>query len=164
VAITRADAEAIVAAYAQEAGAVPLDAAVVERDDLWFFGVGYIGSRGVIVDRADGRLSVLGSAPDISLDDCFWGHRRGFTHELAALTVTRIADLPATLEFLFHAIAEGPRGRNPWPRRQWLADKLGELPASFAPQQHWLAIPSFRAMEEDAPFEWRLDDARPRSA
>lgn len=155
--ISREQAEALVAAYAERHGAVAFEADVVELDDFWFFPVGYVGSRGVIVDRLDGRLSVLGSAPSLSLDDCFWGHRRGFSDRAAILTITRVTNLERAREFLFDAIEDGPpRTGNPWPRRGWLENCLARPPVSFGPGSYWLLIPGFRAMEADPPFEWTV--------
>jgi hypothetical protein len=60
---TLEQAHRAVETYAEQHGAVWFDRTVVDRGGYWFFPVGYIGSRGVMVDKADGRLSVMGSAP-----------------------------------------------------------------------------------------------------
>src|SRR5690348_15809054 len=100
--ITFEDAVRRVRESAEQNAAVPFSDDVVDRGAYWFFPVGYIGSCGVIVDKADGRLSVMGSA--LSLDDCFWGHEHGFSSESAVLRITRIHDMKRTVEFLFHAV------------------------------------------------------------
>jgi hypothetical protein len=46
--------------YADRKRAVWFDQSVLDRGSYWFFHVGFIGSLGVIVDRADGRLYAMG--------------------------------------------------------------------------------------------------------
>jgi hypothetical protein len=151
-----AEASSIVANYAASNGAVAFSDEVVEHLNFWFFPVGYVGSRGVIVDRADGKLSAIGSSPSISLDDCFWGHERGFSASLSCLTVTAIYNSSQTVDFLFNVLIEGPQGRDPWPRREWLQHRLSQLPCTFGPQSFWLRIPWFRKTENEPIFEWSL--------
>lgn len=71
------EARAAVTLYAEATGSMWFSESIVERDTYWFFPVGFIGSRGVIVDKADLALFPMGSA--LSIDDCFWGHEHGFS-------------------------------------------------------------------------------------
>ncbi|WP_438027229.1 hypothetical protein [Sorangium sp. So ce233] len=141
--MTLEQAHRAVQAYAAQHGAVWFDDAVVDRGGYWFFRVGYVGSCGVIVDKADGRLSVMGSA--LSLDDCFWGHEHGFSPDLVLLRVTKVHDHRRTVELLLDVVTSGPpRRRNPNPKRAWLAERLQSLPCELGPERLWLSIPAFR--------------------
>lgn len=149
--VTLEQAHRAVQTYAKEHHAVWFDDTVLDRSEYWFFRVGYIGSCGVIVDKADGRLSVMGSA--LSLDDCFWGHEHGFSPEFVLLRVNRIHEWSRTIEFLLRF---APPQRNPNPGRAWVADRLQSLPCEFGPARLWLAIPLFREAERQGWFEYDM--------
>jgi hypothetical protein len=153
--VTLEQAHRAVQTYADQCGAGWSADAVVDRDGYWFFPVGYIGSLGVIVDKADGRLSVMGSA--LSLDDCFWGHEHGFSPECVILRVNRVQDWQRTIEFLLNF---APRQRNPNLRRAWLRDRLESLPVEFEPTGLWLRIPSFREAAREGWFEYEILEPR----
>ncbi|MGK3969289.1 hypothetical protein WMF01_52945 [Sorangium sp. So ce1667] len=148
-------ARRIVQTYAEQHGAVWFDDTVVDRGGYWFFRVGYIGSCGVIVDKADGRLSIMGSA--LSPDDCFWGHEHGFSPDLALLRVTKVHDHRRTIEILLHVVTNGPPRRgSPNPKRAWLAEQLQSLPCDFGPGRLWLSIPIFRDATQQRWFEYEV--------
>lgn len=158
--ITLQEARTLVQPYAKQAGAIRFDNPIADRGTYWFFPVGYIGSRGVIIDKATGRLHVLGSA--LSLEECFWAHEHGFSPGLVVLRVLRVHDRPSTIELLLHLIDEGPpRRRNPNPRRAWLEKILDVTPYEFAPQYLWLAAPAFRDAAEQGWFEYQIAEAAP---
>ncbi|APR86146.1 Hypothetical protein A7982_11495 [Minicystis rosea] len=153
--ITREQAHRLVRAHAERKGAIWFDDVVVDRGGYWFFRVGYVGSCGVIVDKADGRLSVMGSA--LSLDDCFWGHEHGFSPGFLSLCITNVRDHRSTVELLLHLISSGPpRTRNPNPKRAWLSEKIESLPCVFEPQNLWLSIPTFREVLQQGWFEYQV--------
>jgi hypothetical protein len=138
--------------YAEERGAIWFQEppeGIVERSDYWFLPVGFVGSVGIIIDKASGRLHVMGSS--LSQDDFFWGHENGFSGERHTLRVTNVRELGKTVEFLFHAVRGGPGStRDPHPGRQWLEEQLRELPHDFGQQSLWLRIPSFRHIREQS--------------
>lgn len=153
--VTLEQAHRAVESYAEQRGAVWFDRTVIDRGAYWFFRVGYIGSCGVIVDKADGRLSVMGSA--LSLDDCFWGHEHGFSLNLLVLRIKNVCDPHHTIEFLLHLVTSGPpRQRNPNAKRAWLADRLQSLPCELGPEHLWLSIPAFRAASRQSWFEYEV--------
>lgn len=155
--VTLEQAHRAVRTYADERGAVWFDDGVIERDGYWFFQVGHIGSCGVIVDKVDGRLSVMGSA--LSLEDCFWGHEHGFSPEFVLVRVNKVHDWRHTIEFLLRF---APPQRNPNPGRTWLADQLQSLPFEFGPSRLWLSIPEFRVATREDWFEYDIIEPRRR--
>ncbi len=130
---------------------------VIDRGSYWFFPVGYAGSCGVIVEKADLRLFPMGSS--LSLDDCFWGHEHGFSPDFVILRILDVRDREAAEAFLLPLVRE-PAGPNPNPRRVWLRASLLNVPFDFAPQSLWLHIPRFRALKPAQPFEYRVLPAR----
>lgn len=151
--ITLEQAHRAVQVYAEQREAAWFDRTVIDRGGYWFFRVGHVGSCGVIVDKADGRLSVMGSA--LSLDDCFWGHEHGFSPELVRLRIKKVHHEGRTIEFLLYLVTAGPpRQPNPNPKRAWLADRLRALPCEFGPERFWLSIPSFRESLNHGWFEF----------
>ena len=138
--------------YAKASGATWFEQppqGIVDRGDYWFLPVGFIGSAGVIVDKATGRLSVMGSA--LSRDDMFWGYENGFSGETSTLRITSVYDMTKAVEFLFYAVSGGPGStRDPHPRRAWLEEKLSDLPQEFQHQSLWLRIPAFRQVREES--------------
>ncbi len=147
------DAREVVARYAKARRATWFSDEIVEREAYWFFHVGFIGSVGVIVDKADLSLFPVGSA--LPLDDCFWGHEHGFSRNAVVLRVVAVHDLDRTIEFLLH-FAGAPADRNPNPRRAWVRSALARLPYDCPPQNLWLAIPAFRSHELSPHFEYQL--------
>jgi hypothetical protein len=147
------DAREVVTEYAKARRATWFSDEIVERDAYWFFPVGFIGSVGVIVDKADLALSPMGSA--LPIDDCFWGHEHGFSPRAVVLRVLAVHDLDWTIEFLLH-FAGAPANRNPNPRRAWIRSALARLPYDCPPQNLWLAIPAFRSFEPPEPFDYQL--------
>ena len=154
---SRDRAQELVEQYAKEHGARWLSEDVVERRKYWFFPVGYIGSIGVFVDKATGALTSAGSAYD--LETWSWGYERGLLAEPTNLTVTNISDAHNTLELLLHVLGAGPaRLPNPNPKRRWLRDQLGRLPATFPDENLTLRIPSFREAVENGWFEFEAKE------
>ncbi|MGC4091927.1 MAG: hypothetical protein QM756_29400 [Polyangiaceae bacterium] len=126
---------------------------IIDRGAYWFFPVGFVGSCGVIVDKADLRLFPMGSA--LQLDDCFWGHEHGFSQNVLVLRVLQVHDSDGTVEFLL-PLAGAPHGRNPNPRRAWIRAALSTLPFDCPSQPLWLRIPAFRKLESTRPFVYEL--------
>ncbi|WP_437903101.1 hypothetical protein WME95_31695 [Sorangium sp. So ce327] len=157
--VTLEQAHQVVQIYAEQFGAVWSERTVIDRGGYWFFGVGYVGSCGVIVDKADGRLSIMGSA--LSLDDCFWGHEHGFSPDLVRLRINKVNEQGRTIELLLHLVTGGPpRQRNPSLKRAWLADRLRALPCEFGPDRLWLSIPAFREALQQRWFEFDVLEPR----
>ncbi|WP_438038640.1 hypothetical protein [Sorangium sp. So ce128] len=155
--VTLHEAQDVAQRYAEQRKAVWFNNSVIDRATYWFFAVGHIGSQGVIVDKADGRLHVLGSA--LSLEDCFWAHEHGFSPEFVALRITRVHDREHTIELLLHIIEEGPpRLPNPNPKRAWLAERIDQLPCEFLPQRLRLSVPALRRAAEQGWFEYQAVD------
>jgi hypothetical protein len=145
--------------YANANGATWLERApegIVDRGDYWFFPVGFVGSAGIIIDKATGLLSVMGSA--LSRDDMFWGHENGFSGEPSTIRITSVRDMMRAVEFLLDVVSGGPGStRDPHPRRAWLEEKLRHLPHEFRHQSLWLRIPAFRALRlEGRWFEFEV--------
>ncbi|WP_438038273.1 hypothetical protein [Sorangium sp. So ce128] len=157
--MTLEQAHQAVQIYAEQCGAVWFERTVIDRGGYWFFPIGHVGSCGVIVDKANGRLSVMGSA--LSLDDCFWGHEHAFSPEFVCLRIKKVHDEGRTIEFLLYLVTGGPpRQRNPNPKRAWLAARLRALPCEFGPERLWLSIPAFREALQQGWFDF--DIAEPR--
>lgn len=81
---------------------------VRETARWWFFGVRQIGSFGVIVDKSDGRLTILGSAG--ALDDWLWGYDAGALEPGVQLVVTAVHDLPAAVTALMSSASPATVG------------------------------------------------------
>ena len=155
--VTLEQAHRIVECYAEQHEAIWFDPTVIDRGAYWFFRVGYIGSSGVIVDKVDGRLSVMGSA--LSLDDCCWGHEHGFSPKLVILRVVEVHAWKDTIE---HLLRFAPPQRNPNLRRAWVEDRLRSLPCELGPALLWLDIPLFREVAREGQFEYQILEARER--
>jgi hypothetical protein len=156
-------AQSLVEQYAARAGAIRFDGPILDRDTYWFFPVGYIGSSGVIVEKATGRLHVIGSRQPI--EEAFWAHEHGFSRDRLVLRILRIHDRRTTIELLFNALDDGPpRQRNPNPRRAWFETVLEALPHEFAPQSLLHAAPALRQAAEQGGFEYQIVEAAPEAA
>jgi hypothetical protein len=127
------------------------------RARYFFFPVGFIGSMGVVVNRADGRLTVLGSAGN--LDDWLWAYERGFLAPKVTLRITWIGDFKQAVEIVRQCVQGAPpRTRDPFPGRAWARAALATLPAEF-PGQTGLPFQVFRQAlaEEILAFELRAE-------
>lgn len=153
--LTLDDAHAIVERYASDAGAAWFpDRNVIDRQRYWFFPVGYIGSYGVVVDKASGEVTALGSA--FTLEDWLWGYEHGFLQTSVTLRIMSIDDLDRTLAVLQSSVSAEFRWR--YELRNRLEDRLRELPADFPQQNLALSIPSFRQALRNGWFEFELVD------
>jgi hypothetical protein len=156
-------AQSLVEQYAARAGAIRFDGPILDRDTTWFFPVGYIGSSGVIVEKATGRLHVIGSGQP--LEEAFWAHEHGFSRDRLVLRILRIHDRRTTIELLFNALDDGPpRRRNPNPRRAWFETVLEALPHELAPQSLVRAAPALRQAAEQGWFEYQIVEATAEGA
>jgi len=74
---------------------------VRETDSYWWIGdcQPVIGSRGVIIDKADGHVHRLGSA--LTLKEWFFAHERGFRHRDYCFRVTTVHNVDLTLRLLW---------------------------------------------------------------
>jgi hypothetical protein len=164
--ISLSQAHEIASRYAEDTPARWFSDEVVDRGSFWFFAVGFVGSRGVIIDKEDGRVTVVGSSPSVSLDDWFWAHEAGLSGDRVVIEIVSVASMPEAMTVLFDLVSEGPpRRRDPWPRRAWLTERLALLPARFEVQGVWLAFPYLRSHQSGHPFTWRaVRDGAPAQA
>ena len=154
--ITLEQAHVLVNEYAPGAGAVWFEGeTVVDRPGYWFFPVGFIGSRGVVVDKTTGTLTQLGSCH--TLDDWLWGYEHGFLGESITLRVTAVADLEQTLQVLQSSISAEFRWR--YELRNWIKACLCSLPAEFVSHDLALSIPRYRAALKNAWFTFDVRSA-----
>jgi len=155
--ITHDEAERIADAYEERTQCARGDASEQhETLHWWFFPRFFIGSKGIIIDREDGRVMVLGSA--LKLDDCFWGHDRGFSGDLR-FRILSVRDEANTQRFLDHIAMPNPF-RGHWPLKDQPRPD-GPPPWDFGPQPGlWLRIPAFRRVEPHAWFTYELGDRR----
>ena len=150
------DARAIADDYAKRTGSHWFEPDLMERDAYWVARVGFVGSMGVVIDKADGRVTVLGSA--YSLADWLWGYEHGLLEVDGTLRVLAVHDEEETVELL-SAVGVGgpPRSRNPWPRRTWVREQLSELPADFPWQgELGLLTPSFQTAAAERWFDFEV--------
>lgn len=150
--LTYQQARAIVDAYGPPEGARWFSDEVLDRPGYWFFHVGFIGSKGVIVDKATGTLTPVGSA--FELDDWLWGYENNFLLESATLRVLSVVDFERTLQVLQSSISAEFRWR--YELRNWLKQRLQSLPAEFPSQNLTLSIPSYRAAIRDEWFTFEV--------
>jgi len=151
--LTHKQARDLVDAYAATAGAAWFrDRNVVERPGYWFFPVGFIGSIGVVVDKATAKLTPFGSG--LSLDDWMWGYENGFLVVPVTLRVLSVNDVEATLQVLQDAVSGEFRWR--YELRNWLKERLHSLPADFPGQDLNMAFPAFRAALANASFTYEI--------
>lgn len=150
------DARAIADEYAKRTGSHWFEADLAERDTYWVARVGFVGSSGIVIDKTDGRVTVLGSA--YSLADWLWGYEKGLLEVDGTLRVLAVHEEEQTVELLCAVAAGGPaKSRNPWPRRTWVREHLTELPVDFRWQGDLgLAIPSFQAVEAQGWFDFEV--------
>lgn len=137
---------------------------VEEYSDCWFIpspvdenGYGIIGSMGVIIDKADGHINMLGSA--FALDDWLWGHQRGFKHDTYDLVITKIHSFEKTLNFLSEISLRYPTvnsKRIAWYNQNQIKTELEKVRPTFSEQRLGLSIPLFREIENANLFEFQL--------
>lgn len=84
------DAREIADEYAKRTGSHWFEPDLMERDAYWVARVGFVGSMGVVIDKADGRVTVLGSA--YSLADWLWGYEHGLLEVDGTLRVLAVHD------------------------------------------------------------------------
>mgnify|MGYP001627989398 CR=1 FL=1 len=137
------EARAIADAYAARTGAAWFEPGFSERERYWVARVGFIGSMGIVIDKAYGKLTVLGSA--FRLKDWLWAFDSGFLERDATLRVLAVHDEEKTVELLRQVTPEGPPAtRNPWPRRSWVRARLSDLPAELEWSFHVAMLPLLR--------------------
>lgn len=150
------EARAIADEYAKRTQSHWFEPGLDERDDYFVARLGFVGSMGVVIAKANGALTVLGSA--YTLEDWLWGYERGLLVLDGTLRVLAVHDSAQTAEmFLYLPVGGPPRLRNPWPRRAWVRERLDELPADF----RWegdlgLTIPSFQTAAAGQWFEFEV--------
>lgn len=154
--VTPEEAHRIADQYATRTGSAWFDREVEERSSYWVFRVGSIGSIGIVVDKADGVVTVLGSA--FSMEDWLWGYERGLLVEKPTLRILAVHELRAALELLLYLPVGGPsRTPNPNLRRSWLEGRLARLPCDFRCEGTLgLALPDFRRLEEVRWFDYEI--------
>ncbi len=161
--ITLTQAQHLADTYHAQGGSTWFEREVIEKETFWCFRVGFIGSAGIIIDKADGKLSVLGSA--LSLDDAFWGHEHGFSSESVTLHISKVYDVEQATSLLFQPVVNYPTvktGPTYWrdktAKRKALAAQLQDGPCQFGPLKLWLLIPYFRQAQQLQWFDFHLTD------
>lgn len=129
--------------YRKQTQANWLSSDIIEKPSFWFFPIGYIGSAGLIIDKADGRLWPMGSA--LGSEDMFWGHEHGFSAEFVDLVIEDVYDSENTMQML-KKLAHMPD----------LAASLGRLPLRIKGLKLWLKIPLFKTATEQHWFGFSL--------
>ena len=73
----------------------------IETESFWWFPppIPYIGSCGVIIDKADGHIHTLGSA--LSREEWFYANDLGFKHQTYDFSIDAVHDLDKTLRLLW---------------------------------------------------------------
>lgn len=130
---------------------------VGEYIDFWYFPVGEIGSLGLVIDKADGHLNILGSA--FPLEYWLWGHRRGFKHDTYDLVITKINNFAETVDFIYGIGLHFPTvNSNPTRcyKENQVIEELKKSKPIFEDQRLGLKIPDFREIENAKDFEYEL--------
>jgi hypothetical protein len=130
-------------------------AEAIEAATWWYVPHGWIGCLGFIVDKRDGEVTQLGSAP--GLDDSLWGYTRRVYFERVDLTFTAVHDTEQTvrfLRFIHRRIPLNPGAENSLPEVGRLRLMLANLPCTLVNMQLWPSMSELRAAEAAGHFEF----------
>jgi len=144
--------------YKAKSNSTTFDDEIVEKESYWFFPIGFMGSSGVIIDKSDGRLHVMGSS--LSRAEMFWGHENGFSPEKLDIEIYEINDSKVTSNLVAGLLVQLSKMPNQ-PRRasREAAKKLTEkLPLSLKGVSLWLKIPLFKEAKEENWFNYTISE------
>lgn len=141
----------------------PLDETrAFEASTWWYVPHVWIGCCGHIVDKATGRVTLLGSVH--SLEMCFWAYERGLLDTPCTLVVTRVNDVEATKTLLRQMDNRSPFNRTPVLGRgadgynSWLNpdEVAANIPATLQAESLWFALPALKKAEETGAFLYQV--------
>ena len=149
-------AQRIADEYLKENSCQDFGTGVVEGKECWFFPIGFIGSSGILINKSDGKLYVMGSA--LNLESMFWGHERGFSEEEIDLEIYEVnnplkvsglvGDILCQLEL---APIQPMRAA-----RELAREQLKELPKKYSGINLWLSIPWFIEAEKENWLKYKI--------
>jgi len=168
--LNRADASKIARAWSAEHTKLDPQGAV-ETEHGWYFpnGEEIVGSSGVIVNKADGRVFVLGSVFSVERDIKYY--HRGFQSDHYDLVVLDVFDLPAAVALIkaIRPVVVEPtyQSGTVWRMPRFLSeteisDRLAALPALFADIPLYFHYERLDQAEEGRAFAYRAIGRRPR--
>ena len=121
----------------------------------WYFAIGFMGSRGLIVDREDGRTTVLGSTH--SVERCLWGHDRGFVPDDCTFRIVAVREWDLTRRFLARLLQGNPYAGIPARPVVHGAD----LPWDFGVVEGlWFRLSDFAEVEDAGWFGYEAGERR----
>jgi len=156
--ITLEEAKLIVEDYKNSHSVSEFDSKIITKETFWFFRVGFIGSSGVIVNKSDGRLFVMGSA--LSNEEMFWGHKKGFSPEKVDIEIFEVNNplkVSGMVGSLLVQLGEAPAHPNRV-AREIAHKRIQELPQKFNGVSLWLKIPWFKEAIEQKWLSYRIDE------
>jgi len=135
-----------------------INSEIITKETFWYFRVGFVGSSGVIVDRSDGRLFVMGSA--LSNEDMFWGHTNGFSPEKVDIEIFEVNNplkVSGMVGSLLVQLGKAPTHPNR-AAREIARELIQELPQKFCGVSLWLKIPWFKEAIERKWLNYRINE------
>ncbi len=142
--------------YKKQNSCVDFGTGGIERESYWFFPVGYMGSSGIIINKNDERIFVMGSA--LSNDEMFWGHEHGFSPEKLTLEIITVSD-SLKVSGLIAGVLRRLGGVPSSPMRagrEMATEMLENLPLKFEGISLWLSIPWFIEASEEKWLEYKI--------
>lgn len=156
--ITLEQAISIVEDYKRSHSVTEFDSNIIEQESFWYFQVGFVGSSGVIVNKSDGRLFVMGSA--LSNEEMFWGHENGFSPEKVDIEIFEVNN-PLKVSGMVGGLLVQLKKAPSYPNRaarEVARDLIKELPQKFSGVSLWLQIPWFKEAVEQNWLTYRVNE------
>ncbi|TQV84356.1 hypothetical protein [Aliikangiella coralliicola] len=160
MAITLEEAKSIVEDYKKSHFVTEFDSNVVEQEKFWYFRVGFVGSSGVIVNKFDGRLFVMGSG--LSNEEMFWGHENGFSPDKVDIEIFEVNNplkVSGMVGALLVQLGKAPSHPNR-AAREIARELIKELPQKFHGVSLWLQIPWFIEAVEQNWLTYKINEHR----
>jgi hypothetical protein len=137
----------------------------LEAETYWFIPLGWIGSKGQIVDKQTGSVTTLGSAFDLDL--CLWAYELGALASPCTLVIDQIHDRALTVELLGKLDNRSPfnpvpvQGTDAAGEPRWLdATLLAEAPIRIDAESLWFALPALRQGVDSRAFVMHIEPVR----
>lgn len=150
------EANLIAEDYKEKNSCADFGTGIIERDDYWYFPIGYIGSSGIIINKSDERIFIMGSAH--SIEEMFWGHENGFSPKKIDLEIIEVSNSIKVSGLLAGVLRQlGKAPSSPMRRgREMASEMLGSLPLKFEGINLWLSIPWFMEAEKEQWLKYKV--------
>jgi len=154
------EANAIAANYKEKNSCADFGTGTIEREDYWFYPIGYMGSSGIIINKSDKRIFIMGSA--LSEEEMFWGHEHGFSPKKLDFEIIEVSNSLKVSGLLAGVLRQLGRAPHSPMRagREMASEMLKSLPLKFEGISLWLSIPWFMEAEKEAWLEYKIYESK----